>query len=55
MTVSLSTGTRRGIRPIALIGLAGVGGLVAAAVALWAHYGTAVFVEMIQAGISACF
>jgi hypothetical protein len=31
-----------------------VGGLLAATVALWAQYGTAVFYEMILAGIAAC-
>ncbi|MGY3449673.1 hypothetical protein [Bradyrhizobium sp. USDA 4353] len=30
-------------------------GLVAGAMTLWAHYGTAVFFEMIAAGFSACF
>ena len=29
--------------------------IVAAAVALWIYYGTAVFFEMIAAGIAACF
>ena len=32
-----------------------VGVLLAGTVALWAHYGTAVFYEMIVAGIAACF
>ena len=32
-----------------------VGVLVAATVALWVHYGTAVFYEMILAGMNACF
>ncbi len=33
-----------------------VGGLlVAATVVMWAHYGTAVFYEMVVAGFSACF
>ena len=37
-------------------GAAGLGALVVlAAAALWFHYGTAVFFEMIAAGISACF
>ena len=37
-------------------GAAGLGALVGlAAAALWFHYGTAVFFEMIAAGISACF
>jgi hypothetical protein len=29
--------------------------LVAATIALWVHYGTAVFYEMILTGIAACF
>jgi hypothetical protein len=29
--------------------------LLVAAALLWAHYGTAVFFEMIKAGIAACF
>jgi hypothetical protein len=37
-------------------GAAGLGGLVMlGAAALWFHYGTTVFFEMIAAGISACF
>ena len=37
-------------------GAAGLGVLVLlGAAALWFHYGTAVFFEMIAAGISACF
>jgi hypothetical protein len=39
-----------------LLVLAAVAGLlVAATLALWAHYGTAVFFEVIAAGIAACF
>jgi hypothetical protein len=39
-----------------LWGAASLGGLaVLAAAALWFHYGTAVFFEMIAAGVSACF
>lgn len=35
---------------------AGLGAIVVVgAAALWFHYGTAVFFEMIAAGISACF
>ena len=30
------------------------GALAAGAVALWVHYGTAVFFEMIKSGIAAC-
>jgi hypothetical protein len=41
-------------RPLlALAALAGI--LIAATLALWAHYGTAVFFEIIAAGIAACF
>ncbi len=40
-------------RPLVLIAAA-VGVMLAATVALWAHYGTAVFYEMIVAGIAAC-
>jgi hypothetical protein len=37
-------------------GAAGLGTVVVVgAAALWFHYGTAVFFEMIAAGISACF
>jgi hypothetical protein len=37
-------------------GAAGIGALAMfGAAALWFHYGTAVFFEMIAAGISACF
>jgi hypothetical protein len=34
---------------------AGVGALMAAAVLLWVHYGSAVFFEMIAAGFASCF
>ena len=37
-------------------GAAGLGALaVLVAAALWFHYGTAVFFEMIAAGVAACF
>ena len=43
----------RGWRPLAILaGVAGV--LIAGTLALWAHYGTAVFHEMILAGIALC-
>jgi hypothetical protein len=40
-------------RPLMLIAAA-FGIVLAGTVALWAHYGTAVFYEMIVAGIAAC-
>jgi hypothetical protein len=36
-------------------GAAIVGALAAGTVLLWAHYGSAVFFEMIQAGLAFCF
>ena len=36
-------------------GAAIVGALAAGAVVLWAHYGSAVFFEMIMAGLAFCF
>ena len=45
---------RRAVWP--LIAAATVlGGLVAVAGVLWLHYGTAVFFEIVRAGIAACF
>ena len=44
-------------RPLSLwLLLAAVIGLMlAGTIALWAHYGTAVFFEMIRTGLAACF
>jgi hypothetical protein len=40
----------------ALWGAAGlVGAMVAGTILLWVHYGSAVFFEMIIAGLAACF
>ncbi len=46
--------TLRLFRPLVVVA-ATVGCLLAGTVALWAHYGTAVFYEMIVAGIAMCF
>jgi hypothetical protein len=40
--------------PVLLVG-ALCGALIAATLVLWVHYGTAVFYEIIAAGIAACF
>jgi hypothetical protein len=40
-------------RPLVIVAAA-AGVLLAGTAALWAHYGTAVFYEMIVAGIAAC-
>jgi len=42
-------------RPLMLGAAVVAGMLLAAAVALWAYYGSAVFYEMILAGLAACF
>jgi hypothetical protein len=41
-------------RPMAYVA-GGVGLLLAGTLALWMHYGTAVFFEIIRAGFVACF
>jgi hypothetical protein len=38
-----------------VVAAAAVAALLAGTLALWAHYGTAVFYETILAGIAACF
>jgi hypothetical protein len=53
MTVPESASVRRRIVPV-LLGAVGIL-LVGAAVLMWAHYGSVVFLEMIRAGIAACF
>lgn len=40
--------------PLLAASLAG-GAVVALTVGLWAYYGTAVFFEMLRAGLAACF
>jgi hypothetical protein len=46
---------RRGAFVI-VAGVSGIGAIaLVAALALWFHYGTAVFFEMIAVGVSACF
>jgi hypothetical protein len=46
---------RRGAMALVVAG-AGLGAvLLLGALALWLHYGTAVFFEMIASGVSACF
>lgn len=42
--------------PVAAMVAAGASGLiVAATIALWVHYGSAVFYEMLLTGLAACF
>ena len=43
------------LRPAVWLGAGLVGVLVAGTIALWAHLGSAVFFEMIAAGLAACF
>jgi hypothetical protein len=53
MSDAVSATSPRFSRSLVIIAAA-VGVLFAGTVALWAHYGTAVFYEMIVAGIAAC-
>jgi hypothetical protein len=53
MPDTVSAPTPQISRQLLLI-VAVVGVLLAGTVALWAHYGTAVFYEMIVAGLAAC-
>jgi hypothetical protein len=53
MPETVSAATPLSSRPLVLIAVA-AGILLAGTVALWAHYGTAVFYEMIVAGLAAC-
>ncbi|HEY1361476.1 MAG TPA: hypothetical protein VGF60_04475 [Xanthobacteraceae bacterium] len=53
MPETVSAATPLLSRPLVLIAAAG-GALLAGTLVLWAHYGTAVFYEMIVAGIAAC-
>jgi hypothetical protein len=46
----------RGLARVIVVAGAGLGAaLLLGALALWFHYGTAVFFEMITSGIAACF
>jgi hypothetical protein len=42
-------------RATVLLMAAVLGAIVAGTIALWVHYGTAVFFETIRAGFAACF
>jgi hypothetical protein len=54
MTDAATVPSPRGWRLlVAIAGIAGV--LIAGTLALWAYYGTAVFYEIIAAGIAMCF
>ncbi|MEH6951853.1 hypothetical protein V4R08_11020 [Nitrobacter sp. NHB1] len=48
--------SQQGIASTIVAGSAAAGAaLLLGALALWAHYGTAVFFEMLASGIAACF
>jgi len=48
-----NTVQRRRALPLVLGTIAAL--MIAATLLLWAHYGTAVFFEMIESGVAACF
>ncbi len=52
---NIANASRPAARPVVLALAAAAGLAVAATLALWAHYGSAVFYEMIAAGLAACF
>jgi hypothetical protein len=56
-TMSENAANADGVTPRAAIVLVAVvaGAIMAGTVALWAHYGTAIFFETIRAGLVACF
>lgn len=51
----IASSLRTSGRPLMVAGALAAGMLIAAASALWVYYGSAVFYEMIVAGIQACF
>jgi hypothetical protein len=53
MSDTVVTAARRSIPTLIVAGVVGL--VMAGTAALWAHYGTAVFFEMIRAGFVACF
>ena len=54
--LSVDASNERRLSHLALMVAAGTAGLLlASTIALWAHYGTTVFYEMIASGIPACF
>jgi hypothetical protein len=50
-----STSSLQLTHPVALIATGVVVLLLAGTTALWAHYGTVVFFEMVASGIATCF
>jgi len=55
MSETASESSARVQRTVVTIAAVCAGIIVVAAAALWAHYGTAVFYEVILAGLNACF
>jgi hypothetical protein len=51
----VAPGSSAATHRLLVAGAAAAGVLVAATLALWAHYGSAVFYEVILSGIAACF
>jgi len=55
MTTAASTFASRRLPAAAFVVAAVLGAVFAAALSLWAYYGTEVFFEMVRAGWMACF
>lgn len=49
-----STSSLSQMRPLAIVGGVVIALVLAGTTVLWAHYGTAVFFEMVVAGIATC-
>jgi hypothetical protein len=54
MPETATASTLRPSRALMVVAVA-IAAMLAGTMALWAHYGTAVFYEMIAAGIASCF
>jgi hypothetical protein len=54
MPETATASTPRPSRALMVVAVA-IAAMLAGTMALWAHYGTAVFYEMIAAGIASCF
>jgi hypothetical protein len=55
MPDSVMSPTPSRFRPAVWAGAAVIGAMAAGTIVLWIHYGSAVFFEMIMAGLAACF
>ena len=55
MPNSVISPTSTRLRPVVWAGAGLVGALMVGTILLWAHYGSAVFFEMVMSGLAMCF